>query len=181
MPLIVGARGPWGYAPGRAAKSSFLVQTLVEVRQETMRPQVQVSQVTGCSMHPAITAGSWWRAGRSLSSGTAEEGVGNIHIHVDVLTTPNENAIKLMPGCEVTGQVRSVSIRQRDLVVRRNDMEDNSLERLARQLIGITGVKGLLFGFDFITVEKESEVGWECIEVITSRSNTKFYMLHIQV
>jgi len=42
--------------------------------------------------------------GRSLATAdftTAED----IHVNVDILTTPNEDAVKLVPGCDVTGQV----------------------------------------------------------------------------
>jgi hypothetical protein len=97
-----------------------------------------------------------WRERRGFSTEIPQ-----IHINVDVLTTPNDDAVKLMPGCDVTGEVRTVSIRQRDLVA---STDDTALLQLARQLLTIPGLKGLLFGYDFITLEKESSAEWETIE-----------------
>lgn len=97
-----------------------------------------------------------WRERRGFSTEIPQ-----IHINVDVLTTPNDDAVKLLPGCDVTGEVRTVSIRQRDLVA---SNDDTALLQLARQLLTIPGLKGLLFGYDFITLEKESSAEWETIE-----------------
>ena len=97
-----------------------------------------------------------WRQRRGLSTEIPQ-----IHINVDVLTTPNDDAVKLLPGCDVTGEVRTVSIRQKDLVA---STDDTALLQLARQLLTIPGLKGLLFGYDFITLEKESSAEWETIE-----------------
>ena len=97
-----------------------------------------------------------WRERRGFSTEIPQ-----IHINVDVLTTPNDDAVKLMPGCDVTGEVRTVSIRRRDLVA---STDDTALLQLARQLLTIPGLKGLLFGYDFITLEKESSAEWETIE-----------------
>jgi hypothetical protein len=97
-----------------------------------------------------------WRERRGLSTQIPQ-----IHINVDVLTTPNDDAVKLLPGCDVTGEVRTVSIRQKDLVA---STDDTALLQLARQLLTIPGLKGLLFGYDFITLEKESSAEWETIE-----------------
>lgn len=103
------------------------------------------------------------RRGLALSAA-----VEDIHVNVDVLTTPNEDAVKLMPGCDVTGQVRAVSIRHKDLAAAAGDAaeggEQDTMLQLARQLFAIRGVKGLLFGYDFVTLQKESDADWDAIQ-----------------
>ena len=90
----------------------------------------------------------------------------DFHVNVDVLSTPNDDAVKLVPGCEVTGQVRTISIRRRDLdaVAAGTQDVDTPLMQLARRLMCIQGVKGLLFGYDFVTVEKEPLADWSGIQ-----------------
>ena len=109
----------------------------------------------------------WWAARplgpcASACRGASTGGAALAHINVDVLTTPNEDAVKLLPGCDVTGEVRTVSVRHKDLTA---SSEDTALLQLARPLLAIPGLKGLLFGYDFITLEKESSFEWESIEV----------------
>ena len=109
----------------------------------------------------------WWAARplgpcASACRGASTGGAALAHINVDVLTTPNEDAVKLLPGCDVTGEVRTVSVRHKDLTA---SSEDTALLQLARPLLAIPGLKGLLFGYDFITLEKESSFEWEGIEV----------------
>ena len=88
-----------------------------------------------------------------------------VHVNVDVLSTPNEDAVKMVPGCDVTGQVRSVSVRPQDLSRSDSGAETSEFSRLAARLLAIDGVKSLLFGFDFITVEKDSSADWDAIQV----------------
>ena len=129
-----------------------------------------VSPAAECGVVPALLHSRWaatavstrgaWHV-RGLTTGLAATARG-IHVNVDVLTTPNENAVKLLPGCDVTGQVRTVSLRRKDLVAA--DTECPKLQRLAQQLLDIAGVSSLLFGFDFITLVKEDCAEWEAIQ-----------------
>jgi len=61
-----------------------------------------------------------------------------------------------------------VSIRLKDLGPSSSaDTEDTTLQRLARQLFAIPGVTGLLFGYDFVTLEKTSSANWDSLQVWT--------------
>lgn len=103
--------------------------------------------------------------GRGRGASTAAD-AHDFHVNVDVLSTPNEDAVKLVPGCDVTGQVRTISIRRRDLdaVAAGTHDFDTPLMQLARRLMCIQGVKALLFGYDFVTVEKEPLADWSAIQ-----------------
>ena len=136
----------------------------LQSRRHTVSPAAEWSVV------PALPNSTWAAAAvftrrawhvRGLVTGLAATARG-IHVNVDVLTTPNENAVKLLPGCDVTGQVRTVSLRRKDLVAA--DTECPKLQRLAQQLLDIAGVSSLLFGFDFITLVKEDCAEWEAIQ-----------------
>ena len=83
---------------------------------------------------------------------------------VDVCGTPNEDAVKMMPGCDVTGQVRAVYIRPGDLARHDDGRRSPALLRLAARLLAIEGTKSLLFGYDFITVERKPAADWDTIQ-----------------
>ncbi|KAJ1479319.1 hypothetical protein T484DRAFT_1814732 [Baffinella frigidus] len=83
-------------------------------------------------------------------------------VNVDVIQTPNPDALKFVPGGEVTGSLRSVAVRAKDL--ESGGEVEEGLARVARALLAVDGVASLLFGFDFVTVEKTAEVDWDGLE-----------------
>lgn len=85
-------------------------------------------------------------------------------VDVDVVPTPNQDAVKLMPGCDVTGQVRSIYIRSGDLEEHDDGPNSPALSRLGARLLRIEGVKSLLFGYDFITIERHPTADWDAIQ-----------------
>lgn len=73
---------------------------------------------------------------------------------IQTLDTPNPNAIKFMPGVEVSPD-RIISFRSR---------EDCSTSLLAKILFNIKNVEQVLFGKDFITVTKADSAKWEVLK-----------------
>ena len=80
------------------------------------------------------------------------------------MRAPTRRQVKMLPGCDVTGHVRTVSIRKKDV----DSAEKTSLLVLARTLLAIDGVTSLLFGYDFVTVVKDPCMEWEPIQVLST-------------
>jgi Fe-S cluster biogenesis protein NfuA len=73
-------------------------------------------------------------------------------MYIQTATTPNEDALKFLPSQDVLGQgagtIEYVSGR------------DSHSSPLARKLFAVDGVRSVMFGPDFITVEKDSDSTW---------------------
>lgn len=71
---------------------------------------------------------------------------------IQTTPTPNDDALKFLPSQEVlpstSGTLEYVSGR------------DAHSSPLARKLFAVDGIKSVMFGSDFITVEKDSEASW---------------------
>jgi len=67
--------------------------------------------------------------------------------------TPNPNAIKFLPGCEVNTNEPINYFAGSDVK-----------SPLARKLFKISGIEGVFFGFDFITITKSEHIEWEYIK-----------------
>jgi Fe-S cluster biogenesis protein NfuA len=70
-------------------------------------------------------------------------------------STPNPNAVKFMPGLEISpnGPIHFAN---------KNDAENTSL---GRRLFSIDGIESVFFGRDFITITKNDDSLWEKIKV----------------
>lgn len=74
------------------------------------------------------------------------------NLFIQTASTPNEDALKFLPSQDVLGQgAQTVEFL--------NGREAFS-SPLGRKLFGIDGVKGVMFGPDFVTIEKTSEDHW---------------------
>jgi len=74
------------------------------------------------------------------------------NLFIQTASTPNEDALKFLPSQDVLGQgaqtVEFLSGREA------------FGSPLARKLFGVDGIKGVMFGPDFVTVEKDAEDKW---------------------
>lgn len=78
------------------------------------------------------------------------------NLFIQTASTPNEDALKFLPSHDVlgkgTGTVEFLNGR------------DAHSSPLARKLFGVDGVRGVMFGPDFITVEKDAEDKWPVLK-----------------
>lgn len=77
-------------------------------------------------------------------------------LFIQTASTPNEDALKFLPSQDVLGQGAGT--------VEYLTGRDAFTSPLARKLFGVDGVKGVMFGPDFITVEKEPEDNWAILK-----------------
>lgn len=91
-------------------------------------------------------------AGRSLRFAGAAQQQQRRTMFIQTTPTPNEDALKFLPSQEVLpanlGTLEYVSGR------------DAHASPLARKLFAVDGIKSVMFGSDFITVEKDHEASW---------------------
>jgi Fe-S cluster biogenesis protein NfuA len=74
------------------------------------------------------------------------------NLFIQTESTPNENSLKFKPGQPVTGSTKVLEF-----------LDPNSARRsseLADDIFRLSGVRGVMFGSDFITVTKTPEVKW---------------------
>lgn len=77
-------------------------------------------------------------------------------LFIQTASTPNEDALKFIPSQNVLGAgARSVEFL--------SGREAHS-SPLARKLFAIDGVRGVLFGSDFVTVEKDADARWALVK-----------------
>ena len=70
-------------------------------------------------------------------------------------TTPNPETLKFLPGCTVMGEAPPIDF---------TDESQLFQSPLAKNLMGITGVKAVFFGMDFITLTKNTDGLWDVIK-----------------
>jgi Fe-S cluster biogenesis protein NfuA len=70
-------------------------------------------------------------------------------------TTPNEDSLKFIPGAPVMGEDGTAEFL---------DTRSALASPLAIRLLGISGVKSVFFGPDFVSVSKENEHLWSVIK-----------------
>lgn len=73
----------------------------------------------------------------------------NLHIRTEV--TPNQHALKFLPSVNIVPNGRTIEFLNK---------REASESSLARKLFAIQGIKSVMFGGDFITVEKVMESEW---------------------
>jgi Fe-S cluster biogenesis protein NfuA len=78
--------------------------------------------------------------------------------------TPNPNALKFIPGKDVS---KSGSFE----ITKKEDVDNE----LVRNLLSINGVTGIFLGLDFISVNKEQNIEWEDIKHIVISLINEFY------
>ncbi|ORX67234.1 HIRA-interacting protein 5 [Linderina pennispora] len=77
---------------------------------------------------------------------------------IQTATTPNEDALQFIPGVPVledTGSRRTVEY---------TSPRDGLKSPLATRLFAIEGVKGVMYGSDFVTVRKEPDYPWQLMK-----------------
>jgi Fe-S cluster biogenesis protein NfuA len=95
-------------------------------------------------------------AGRSLRFAGAVQQQQRRTMFIQTMPTPNDDALKFLPSQEVlpatSGTLEYVSGR------------DAHSSPLARKLFAVDGIKSVMFGSDFITVEKDPEASWTLLK-----------------
>ncbi|KAA8497035.1 NFU1 iron-sulfur cluster scaffold-like, mitochondrial [Porphyridium purpureum] len=90
-----------------------------------------------------------------VSPAKVRRAAGARSMYIQTTPTPNEHALKFVPGVPVTPNGTSVEFLS---------MRDAGNSPLARRLLVIEGVKGVFLGADFITVMKDPEVEWAVLK-----------------
>ena len=83
---------------------------------------------------------------------------------VQTEVTPNPNALKFLPGKNVSNS-GSFEVTKK---------EDTDSE-LVRNLLSINGVEGEFLGTDFLSINKKEDIIWECIQHIVISIINDFY------
>ncbi|KAJ2520131.1 hypothetical protein H4217_002237 [Coemansia sp. RSA 1939] len=121
------------------------------------------------------------RASRSIispqklvpSSGGNTGGFQRRSMFIQTATTPNEDALQFIPGVPVlgsenggdsksSGNDRSSSSSMRTLEF--TSPREGLKSPLATRLFAIDGVRGVMFGSDFVTVRKDSDSPWQLMK-----------------
>ena len=86
-------------------------------------------------------------------------------VNVIVETTPNPATMKFLPGCPVTdgGTANYPS------------PDSAGASPLARELFEITGVAGVFFGADFVSVAKRETADWSSLEPVVANTVAAFF------
>ena len=72
---------------------------------------------------------------------------------IQIEKTPNPNSLKFLPG-------KKVSLKG-SFEVLNKDQSDNEL---VRNLLSINGVTSIFLGYDFLSVNKKTNINWEELE-----------------
>mmetsp|Transcript_23576 Transcript_23576/g.23770 ORF Transcript_23576/g.23770 Transcript_23576/m.23770 type:complete len:294 (-) Transcript_23576:80-961(-) len=84
-----------------------------------------------------------------------KSGIFSRSMFIQTTPTPNEDAVKFMPGREVMPDNGSKEF---------TSLQSASQSPLARRLLTVAGVKAVFFGPDFITVVRVSDVDWQVLK-----------------
>ncbi|KAJ1893712.1 hypothetical protein LPJ81_005319 [Coemansia sp. IMI 209127] len=79
---------------------------------------------------------------------------------IQTTTTPNEDALQFIPGVPVLGNDNTSSMRTVEFTSPREGLKSP----LATRLFAIDGVRGVMFGSDFVTVRKDSDCPWQLMK-----------------
>ncbi|KAI8321937.1 HIRA-interacting protein 5 [Martensiomyces pterosporus] len=80
---------------------------------------------------------------------------------IQTATTPNEDALQFIPGVPVLGDASNSGSRR---TVEYTSPREGLKSPLATRLFAIEGVKGVMYGADFVTVRKESDYPWQLMK-----------------
>ena len=70
-------------------------------------------------------------------------------------STPNPNALKFFPGCEVSSKPIHFS-----------DIDESNGVKLVQNLFSLEGVEAVFYGADFITITKAENENWESLKTL---------------
>ena len=76
-------------------------------------------------------------------------------LFIETETTPNPQSMKFLPGQEVLPEEHGTG-----MYFQKSETRDIARSPLAKSLFGVSGVRGLFFGRDFITVTKNTNESW---------------------
>ncbi|KAJ2498713.1 hypothetical protein GGH96_004071 [Coemansia sp. RSA 1972] len=79
---------------------------------------------------------------------------------IQTATTPNEDALQFIPGVPVLGNPETSSMRTVEYTSPREGLKS----ALATRLFAIEGVRGVMYGSDFVTVRKEPDYPWQLMK-----------------
>lgn len=80
-------------------------------------------------------------------------------------TTPNDDALKFLPGCTVMERGTAEFLDKRTAMA----------SPLAKSLFGLDGVTGVFYGPDFVSVNKDSDTPWSSIKPEIYSSMMEFF------
>ena len=83
---------------------------------------------------------------------------------VQIEKTPNPNSLKFLPG-------KKVSLKG-SFEVSNKDQSDNEL---VRNLLSINGVTSIFLGYDFLSINKKTNINWEELEHIIKSFINEYY------
>ena len=85
-------------------------------------------------------------------------------MYVQTEITPNPNSLKFIPGKAVSN---SGSVE----ITRKEDADNE----LVRNILSVSGVKGIFLGSDFLSVNKDEDTNWEDVKHIVISLINDFY------
>ncbi|KAJ1816311.1 hypothetical protein GGH91_004289 [Coemansia sp. RSA 2671] len=84
---------------------------------------------------------------------------------IQTAATPNADALQFIPGVPVLGSSNSDSGASSSMrTVEYNSPREGLKSPLATRLFAIEGVKGIMYGSDFVTVRKDSDHPWQLMK-----------------
>ncbi|KAJ2756939.1 hypothetical protein GGH94_003671 [Coemansia aciculifera] len=85
---------------------------------------------------------------------------------IQTASTPNEDALQFIPGVPVLGSGNSDGATAANSMrtVEYNSPREGLKSPLATRLFAIEGVKGIMYGSDFVTVRKDSDHPWQLMK-----------------
>jgi len=92
-------------------------------------------------------------------------------VWIQTQDTPNPESLKFLPGEKVL-PISNESVKTMDFPTARSALASP----LAKELFSLDGVKGVLFGNDFITVTKDSSAQWSVLKSLVFSTIQTFYM-----
>ncbi|KAJ2260904.1 hypothetical protein GGI01_002671 [Coemansia sp. RSA 376] len=80
---------------------------------------------------------------------------------IQTATTPNSDALQFIPGVPVLGSEGAANNMR---TIEYNSPREGLKSPLATRLFAIEGVKGIMYGSDFVTVRKDTDHPWQLMK-----------------
>ncbi|KAJ2418760.1 hypothetical protein GGF41_004917, partial [Coemansia sp. RSA 2531] len=80
---------------------------------------------------------------------------------IQTATTPNSDALQFIPGVPVLGSDGAANNMR---TIEYNSPREGLKSPLATRLFAIEGVKGIMYGSDFVTVRKDTDHPWQLMK-----------------
>ncbi|KAJ2081409.1 hypothetical protein H4R24_002344 [Coemansia sp. RSA 988] len=104
------------------------------------------------TQRPART-GTWWQLQKQQQRRT---------MFIQTSTTPNEDALQFIPGVPVLSKDNDATSDMRTIEF--TSPREGLKSPLATRLFAIEGVRGVMFGSDFVTVRKDPDYPWQLMK-----------------